>query len=136
MMTASAFDVARQTFVILLPEILLLLTATAMITLGAFVRLPRRSWCATATVALGVALITLIGVGQQSIDPYSSIALSDAFSWYGRLLLVLSGFLILAFSHDQVDDARAAEFFGSLLFIYAGAMLVAASNEQIGRAHV
>ena len=131
MMTASAFDVARQTFVILLPEVLLLLTATAMITLGAFVRLPRRSWCATATVALGVALITLIGVGQQSIDPYSSIALSDAFSWYGRLLLVLSGFLILAFSHDQVDDARAAEFFGSLLFIYAGAMLVAASNELV-----
>ena len=39
---------ARQTLLILLPELLILLTATVMMTAGAFVRLPRRAWCASA----------------------------------------------------------------------------------------
>ncbi len=127
----SAYDVARQTFSILLPEILLLITATAMITAGAFVKLPRRSWCATAAVALGVAIFVLLGMGSQATDIYSAVALNDAFSWYGRLLFLLSGLVIVALAHDQVDDSRAAEFFGALLFINAGAMLVAASNELV-----
>ncbi len=127
----SAYDVARQTFVILLPEILLLLTATAMMTAGAFVKLPRRSWCATAAVALGVALLVLLGMGNQSPDIYSAVAINDSFSFYGRLLFLLSGAVLVALAHDQVDDSRAAEFFGALLFIDAGAMLVAASNELV-----
>jgi NADH-quinone oxidoreductase subunit N len=131
MMPTEALLVARQTFVIVLPEILLLLTATVMMTAGAFVRLPRRTWAATAAVALGIALVTLLVIRKQTIDPYSAVVLNDDFSTYGRLLLVLSGLVLLAFAHDQVDDDRAAEFFGSLLFIDAGAMLVAASNELV-----
>ena len=34
-------------------------------------------------------------------------------------------------AHDQVDDARAAEFFGALLMINAGSMLVASANELV-----
>ena len=44
---------------------------------------------------------------------------------------MLTGLVVLALAHDQVDDARAAEFFGSLLMIDAGAMLVAAANELV-----
>jgi NADH-quinone oxidoreductase subunit N len=46
-------------------------------------------------------------------------------------VLLLSGLILLALAHDQVDDARAAEFFGSILLIEAGAMIVAASNELV-----
>ncbi len=127
----SAIDVARQSFTILLPEILLLLTATAMMTAGSCVQLPRRAWCATAAVALGVAFLALIGLGERSPDIYSTVALNDAFSSYCRLILLFSGFIVLALAHDQVDDARAAEFFGALLYINAGAMLVAAANEMV-----
>src|SRR4051794_1068479 len=102
----SAYDVARQTFVILLPEILLILSATVMMTAGAFVRLPRRAWCASAAVVLGVALMILLGLGGQSPDVYSAVAINDAFSAYGRLLFLLSGLVVLALAHDQVDDAR------------------------------
>ena len=130
-MTTDAYEVARQTFFTLLPEILLIFTGIAMTTVGAFVRLPRRSWCATAAVALGVALITLLGSGGHQVDPYSSVALNDAFAQYGRGLFLLSGAIVLALAHNQVDDSRAAEFFASLLFIDAGAMLVAASNELV-----
>lgn len=131
MNSMSAIEVARQSFTILLPEILLLLTGTAMMTAGAFVRLPRRAWCATAAVALGVALMVLMGLGEQTSGVYTSVALNDAFSSYCRLLLLLSGMVVLALAHDQVDDGRAPEFFGALLYINAGAMLVAASNELV-----
>lgn len=131
MMTPSAYDVARQTFVILLPEILLLLSATAIMTAGPFVALGRRTWYGLSVAALGLTLMVLLAQGTVSADPYSSIVLSDAFSFYGRLLLAFSGLIVLALAHDQVDSGRAAEFFGSLLFINAGAMLVAASNELI-----
>ena len=121
-------------FVILLPEMLiLLLTATVMMTAGAFVRLPaadlvrrgrrrpgRRPWSPCSRSA------------SQATDPYSAVALNDAFS---RLrparASCSSGLVLLALAHDQVDDARAAEFFGSLLMINAGAMLVAAANELV-----
>lgn len=131
MFPPSALDVARQSFVILLPEILLLLTATAMMTAAAFVRLPRRIWCITSAVALGLAVLVLLYGSPQGTDPYASAVLNDAFSNYARLLLLLSGLVVVAIAHDQVDDGRAGEFFGSLLMIDAGAMVVAASNELV-----
>ena len=47
-MTSTPSKSTRQTLLILLPELLILLTATVMMTAGAFVRLPRRVWCASA----------------------------------------------------------------------------------------
>ncbi len=130
-MPTSQYETARQTFLILMPEILLLLTATVMMTAAAFVRLPRRNWAATSAVALVLAILILLLHVSKTTDPYTAVALNDAFSIFGRLLLLLSGLIVLALAHDQVDDARAGEFFGSLLMINAGAMLVAASNELI-----
>jgi NADH-quinone oxidoreductase subunit N len=131
MMITSAFDVTRQTLLILLPESILLLTATVMMTAGPFVTLPRRTWCAASAVALGVALLALFSLHDRSIDMYSAAVLNDAFSFWGRVVMVLTGLVLLALAHDQVDDARAAEFFGTLLMINAGAMLVAAANEMV-----
>lgn len=130
-MTPSAYDVARQTLAILLPEILLLLTATVMMTAGVFVRLSRRVWCLTATGGLVVALLILLANSGVAIDPYSGVALNDAFSLYARLILLLAALIVMALAHDQVDEPRAPEFFGSLLFINAGAMLVASANELV-----
>lgn len=127
----TAIENARQTLLILLPELLILLSATAMMTLGAFVRLPRRTWAAASAATLVVALVALVLLREQVTDPYGSVALNDAMSGYGRLFFLLTGLLILAMAHDQVDDARAPEFFGSLLIINAGAMLVTASNELV-----
>ena len=47
-MNLDAYSVARQSFVILLPEILLLLVATVIMTAGAFVQWPRRAWYAVS----------------------------------------------------------------------------------------
>ena len=51
----TAIESARQTLLILLPELLILLAATAMMTAGAFVRCPRRTWAIASAVTLVVA---------------------------------------------------------------------------------
>jgi NADH-quinone oxidoreductase subunit N len=131
MMPASAYEVTRQTLLILLPELLILLTATVMMTAGAFVRWPRRIWCATAVGALLAALVVLFAVGARPVDIYSAVAINDALSRGGRLVILLSGVILLALAHDQVDDARSPEFFGAILMIEAGSMLIAAANELV-----
>ncbi|SIO62129.1 NADH dehydrogenase subunit N [Singulisphaera sp. GP187] len=131
MLPPSSLEIARQTLLILVPELLILLVATVMMTAGAFVRFPRRLWCGIATGTMLAALLILFGLRHQTIDVYSAIALNDAFSYNARLVLILAGFIVLALAHDQVDDARAPEFFGAFLMINAGSMLVAASNELI-----
>src|SRR5262249_11548586 len=119
------------TLLILLPELLILLTATVMMTAGAFVRWPRRVWCATAVGALLAALVVLFAVGDRPVDIYSAVAINDALSRGARLVILLSGLILLALAHDQVDDARSAEFFGAILMIEAGSMLIAAANELV-----
>jgi NADH-quinone oxidoreductase subunit N len=129
-MLPHAYDVARQTLEMLLPELLLLLAATVMMTAGAFVRWPRRVWCAASVGAVVVALLVLDAVRNRP-DIYLSVAINDSFSWAARLVLLLSGLVLLALAHDQVDDARAPEYFGSILMMQAGAMLVATANELV-----
>lgn len=130
-MIPTQYDVVRQTLTLLVPELLILTTAIVMMTAGAFVRLPRRVWSVAAACALAVGLIALLTVRNQPIDPYSAVALNDPMSWYARLVFLLTGLILLALAHDQVDDGRAAEFFGAILMIFAGAMLVSAANEIV-----
>jgi NADH-quinone oxidoreductase subunit N len=127
----TAIESAQQTLLILLPELLILIAATAMMTAGAFVKVPRRYWSIASAVTMLVALLALILLRNQVTDPYGSVALNDAMSGYGRLVFLLTGLIVLGMAHDQVDDARAPEFFGSLLLINAGAMLVCTANELI-----
>ncbi len=127
----TAIENARQTLLILLPELLILLSATVMMTAGAFVRAPRRVWSIASAATLLVALVALVFLRDQVTDPYGAVALNDAMSGYGRMFFLLTGLIVLAMAHDQVDEARAPEFFGSLLLINAGAMLVVASNELV-----
>jgi NADH-quinone oxidoreductase subunit N len=127
----SPYASAVATLTLLAPELILVTVATAMMTLGAFVRLPRRTWSIASAVSLGVALVALLIIRDQEYDPYAGVVVNDALAFYARLVFLLAGFLLLGMAHDQVDDARAAEFFGSILMIHAGAMLVASANELV-----
>ena len=122
---------AIQTLRILLPELLLLVVATVMMTAGAFVRLPRKVWSRTSAIALILAGLVLLLIRNEVYDPYQGVFVNDAMSLYARLLFIVAGLIVLGLAHDQVDDARAAEFFGCLLVINAGAMLVSGANELV-----
>jgi NADH-quinone oxidoreductase subunit N len=127
----TAIKSAQETLLIVLPELLILLSAVVMMTAGAFVKFPRRYWSIASAITLVLAMLVLILLPKLDGDPYGSVALNDALSGYGGLLFLITGLIVLAMAHNQVDDARAPEFFGSLLMINAGAMLVASSNELI-----
>jgi NADH-quinone oxidoreductase subunit N len=130
-MASNAFEAARQTALILLPEIILLLTAMGMMTASAFVRQPRRRWCRFGVWALLAALVALLAVAGQETDMYASVALNDAMSFWARIVLLLTGLIVMGLAHDEPDDDRAGEFFGALLMIDAGALLVATANELV-----
>ncbi|MFO0957867.1 MAG: NADH-quinone oxidoreductase subunit N [Isosphaeraceae bacterium] len=132
-MNPEAFysEVSTQALRVLIPELVILLTATVVMTLGAFTRQPRRIWSLTSFLTLVVALITLYGVRSTEADAYGSVVLNDAFSWWTRLGFLLSGLILVAMAHDQVDDSRAPEFFGSILMVVAGSMVVGAANDLV-----
>jgi NADH-quinone oxidoreductase subunit N len=121
---------STQTLRFLLPEIILVLVATAMMTAGPFVSWPRRAWSSIAALALLVALFVLL-FPARGPDVYSSVVSNDAFSVFARIGLVLAGLVIVALAFDQVEPDRAAEYFGSIVMIHAGAMLVATANEIV-----
>jgi NADH-quinone oxidoreductase subunit N len=123
--------IGRQTLRVLLPEILIVLAATAIMTAGAFVRRPRRTWAGLSVLTLLAALGLLLLMPGGGPDPYASVVAHDALALATRIGLLLAGLIVLALAHDQVDDDRAPEFFGCLLFIHAGAMLVGTSNELV-----
>jgi NADH-quinone oxidoreductase subunit N len=142
-MGSDAYESARLTALILLPEIILLLTGIGMMTASPFLPgQPRRRWCRAAVWALLAALVTLPGVAVKEIDIlgtlvlnetdiYASVAVNDALSFWARIVLLLSGLIVMGLSHDEPSDERAGEFFGALLIMNAGAMLVATANELV-----
>jgi NADH-quinone oxidoreductase subunit N len=126
-----ALESVQQTLTILIPEIMLLLSAIAIMTASPFFRATCRTWCTLAAAALGVSLLALLMLKGERTSLYTASALNDALGFYGRLVVLLSGFIVLALAHDEPSDDRAAEFFGSLLMINAGAMVVATANDLI-----
>jgi NADH-quinone oxidoreductase subunit N len=127
----STLDVFRQTVLVLLPELLLLTAAMAIMTASAFVRLPRRAWCALSAGALGLALLVLLATRGTHAEIYSAVAVNDDLSFYSRIVLLVVGLILLALAHAEPADDRAGEFFGALLMINAGAMAVATANELV-----
>lgn len=132
-MSTDSLFVLERTLKVLLPEALLVLAALAMITSAAFVRLPRRIWSLLAAGALVASIGVLLALRHTDTMgiAYAAVVLNDALSFYARLGFLLTGLILVALAHDQVEPQRAAEFFGSLLLLHAGAMLVAASNELV-----
>jgi NADH-quinone oxidoreductase subunit N len=75
--------------------------------------------------------LALLNLSGRETELYSAVALNDNLSFYGRIVLLLSGLVVIALAHDEAADDRAGEFFGSLLIMNAGAMAVAAANELV-----
>jgi len=126
-----AYETVQEAIRIVIPEILLLAAAVAMMTASPFVRWPRRRWAAVSAAVLVVALLALLALSGQHTDMFATVALNDSLSFYGRLVVLLSGLILLAMAHEEPSDDRAGEFFGALLLINAGAMLVTTANELV-----
>jgi NADH-quinone oxidoreductase subunit N len=131
MNSQTAYESVQQTLRILIPELIVLAAGVAMMTASPFFRWPRRTWCAIGAGALTAALLALLAVSGLQTDMYASVALNDSLGFYGRLVVLLSGLILLALAHDEPADDTAGEFFGAFLMINAGAMLVTTANELV-----
>lgn len=122
---------------ILLPEIILVLVATAVYLGGAF--LPLRnvwSWCGAAAILLaGVALYeqstsesleeirqAVASIAQLTADPFAFVVR------FGALGL---GLVFVMLSARWSDEDESSEFMGSLLLIVAGAMLLSMAADLV-----
>jgi NADH-quinone oxidoreductase subunit N len=130
-MATNAYEAVIRTAAILAPELILLLSAVAMMTLSAFIAMPRRFWCRVAVWTLLASTAALLWNANRQTDPFAAVALNDAMSFWARLVLLLTGIIVMGLAHDEPGDDRAGEFFGSLLMVNAGAMLVAAANDVV-----
>ncbi len=130
-MATNSYEAVIRTAAILAPELILLLSAVAMMTLSAFISQPRRFWCRMATWALLASTAALLWNAGRHTDVYASVAINDAMSFWSRLVLLLTGFIVIGLAHDEPSDDRAGEFFGALVMVNAGAMLVAAANDVV-----
>ncbi|MGC8641848.1 MAG: NADH-quinone oxidoreductase subunit N [Isosphaeraceae bacterium] len=127
----TAYNLVLSTLRILSPEILLLATAMVMMTLSPFPRWPRRTWFLIACGALAASFLVLLMTTGVQTNLFAAVALNDALGFYGRVVLIASGLVLLALAHQEPGDERAGEFFGALLIIDAGAMLVTTANELV-----
>ena len=130
MMGSNALESASLTTLILLPEIILLLTGMGMMTASAFVASRERGG-AVRGLALLAATVALLFVARYERRDVLRRGLNDSMSFWSRLVLLLTGLIVIGLAHDEPADDRAGEFFGALLIINAGSMLVAAANELV-----
>lgn len=116
---------------LLTPELIVVLTATAIYLLGAF--LPGRSfWGLVGLAGLAAAGFTLVGQFEtlKAADVHGPLS-ADALGHYVRLMaLVVGGVLVLAGSRPQ-NESLTPEFVGTLMMAVSGVMLVGSARELV-----
>lgn len=119
--------VSIQTVYFLLPEIVLLATATLILVGGAFTA-SRGNWSWLAGAGLAFAGL-LLAEGRPS--DVSAVVEADGLGQFIRWLAVILGVLLVLLSARMAAAAQAAEIMGSLLLLLAGLMIAAASQDLI-----
>jgi len=127
-----AYQTVQQTLLTLLPEIILIGVAIGMMTASPFFQAAsKRVWGALGVGGILASLLALFAIRHVQPDLYAASVINDDFSFYVRLLVLLTGPILIALAHREPSDDRAGEFFGSFLLLEAGTMLAASANDVI-----
>ncbi|MBL9122844.1 MAG: NADH-quinone oxidoreductase subunit N [Planctomycetaceae bacterium] len=119
---------STDTLTFLLPEVILVLVASLVYVVGAFVQKPALwTWVAVATiVAAGAALFAM----PADLQPGATVA-RDGLAHYISLLALGAGLLLVLLSSRSADPRLAPEYVGSLMLTVAGTMLVGAAQDLV-----
>ncbi|MGD9720283.1 MAG: NADH-quinone oxidoreductase subunit N [Pirellulales bacterium] len=138
---------SSETVRLLLPEMILALSATLVYLAGAFFP-ARRGWSWLAAAAILVAAIVLAGRGAAApaapdaaapaaaapdtaaTTTYQSVA-DDAFSYAVRWLVLAVGLVFVMLAAHTSEQGESSEFMGSLLLMLVGLMFVALANDLV-----
>lgn len=119
----------------LLPEILLVVWASALLLLNLFIPEERKGWVAVlAALGLGVALAAALALSTRAYSAFSGMVVVDGFAVFLEVLLAASGIVALALAHDYLQRlglAQRGEYSVLLLFAVAGMMLIAQAADFI-----
>jgi NADH-quinone oxidoreductase subunit N len=127
----------RNTASLVMPEILLLVTACVMFLFGPFMindsgeSAPglRYRWGCVSLLGLAVAWMIWFHGGNEEVQ--GTLFHIDHLVWYTRGLSLSAGVLLVLVLWNQIDDNHSAEAYASLLTVLAGTSLVAASNDLV-----
>ncbi|MDZ4817852.1 MAG: NADH-quinone oxidoreductase subunit N [Planctomycetota bacterium] len=126
-----------QTFAALVPEIILVATATIIYLAGAF--FPGKS---RPTVLALIGLIAAAGFmlcDDQRAETFTKTLPAlftgplavDLFGHSARWFIVIAGAVLLLLSHRAADDEQGPEYTGSVVMMLAGLMLISAADELV-----
>ena len=132
-------DIFGQTlnlnYVLLLPEIVLLLSAMLVIGIDAF----KRQLNVSDNVQVGLALAGLVvalalSILQVNVDEdFARLIQVDSFTNFFRILFIAITLVIIVGSHEYIEKSvsHVGEFYGLLLLATVGAMLMASARELL-----
>ncbi len=119
----------------LLPEILLVLWASALLLLNLAIPQERKGWVAAlAAVGLGGALASGVGLAGTRHSAFGGMVVLDGFSVFLQVLLAASGIAAIALAYDYLQRRgidQQGEYYILLLFSVAGMMLIAQATDFI-----
>ncbi len=118
----------------LLPEMMLVLWASALLLLDATALKARRGWTAfLAVLGLAVALGLALAQGGGLGAAFGGMVVSDGFATFLEALLAVSGILgvVLAYDYLERQGLARGEYYVLLLFSVAGMMLMAKAADLL-----
>ncbi|HYW78738.1 MAG TPA: proton-conducting transporter membrane subunit, partial [Thermoguttaceae bacterium] len=119
---------STETVWLLIPECVLIATALAIYTAGAFVDAPKRwSWIAAGGILLSASWLLL----QSDMSDIAGPASGDALSTFGRCLALAFGGLFVLLASRPLRGPGTSEYVGSLLLAVAGLMFVSGASELV-----
>jgi NADH-quinone oxidoreductase subunit N len=133
-MTSQIVNALLHSFTLVMPEIILGLTACILFLGGAF-EANRKLWAFLAMFGLVAAAVLLISglpphTGSRA-EVYAAPLYVDRLAIVVKWLAVLGGAVLVLASWDDVPDRQAGEYYGCLLLIVAGLSLTGSANELI-----
>lgn len=122
----------KQSFGLLLPEIMLI-AAACIIFVGGTFRADRHLWAVGALAALGMAGVGLYLTVWPDMGPLATVSpiLPDRLAFLVKIIALASGAVLVLFSWNEVPDRWAAEFQACVLLSIAGLSLTGTANDLV-----
>lgn len=122
-------------FTPVLPLTILIVWAAVLLLVDLFIPKDRKSITALLS-ALGLALtlsFTLMQIGQEPINGFNNMVVSDGFSTFVNALLLVSGLLGIGLSFGYIKrmNLERGEYYTLMLFSISGMMLMAQAADLI-----
>ncbi len=124
-------EILADVFGLLLPEIVLGVTACVLFLGGTF-RVGRNLWSCVALVGLAGAFVAIPGSQEtNAVATFASLMVFDSLSMLIRGIALIGGVLLVLFSWNEVPEGQTADHLACLLVIIAGAGLTACANDLV-----